>query len=254
MFISDTTKEYRMQPHLKLGKGRISPVVLTCGDPARAELIANLLDASEELAYNREYRTFTGKYEGMSVTVTSHGVGSAGAAICFQELINIGAKVIIRVGTCGSLTDKLAQGDHIIVTGAVREDGVSPLLIPQGYPAIANAQVADALESISKKCNAPCKRGIILTSDLFYPGILPSSLELYSKSNVFGVEMECATLFVIASLNNIKAGAITTVDGNPLKWKDGDYDPHGEKVTKGKERMLRIAVAAAADLAREPAN
>ncbi len=231
-----------MQPHLKLDTGSISPYVLTCGDPARAELIANLCQNPKQLAYNREYRTFTGTYNGQQITITSHGVGSAGAAICFEELIKIGAKVIIRVGTCGALIDGLGQGDHIVTTAAVREDGVSSLLIPLGYPAVADSATADALEKACRDEKAPYNRGIVVASDLFYPGLLPSSLELYRKAGVPGVEMECATLFVIASLRGIRAGGILTVDGNPLKWDEGNYDPHGEKVTKGKTRMLKLAL------------
>lgn len=240
-----------LQPHIKLKYGDISPYVLVCGDPARAEQISKLMLESKELAYNREYRTFIGYYEGQKITVTSHGVGSAGAAICFEELIKIGAKVIIRVGTCGSLTDDLSQGDHIIATAAVREDGVSSLIIPLGYPAVADLDIVMALENASKEEKTNYKKGIILASDLFYPGLLPTSLELYSKANVKGVEMECSTLFVIASLKGVKAGAITTVDGNPLKWHEGNYDPHGEKVAKGKEKMLKIALKAIAQLSKQ---
>lgn len=240
-----------MTPHLKLEASQISPYVLVCGDPARAEKIAVLCESYKELAYNREYRTFLGVYKGQQITITSHGVGSAGASICFEELIKLGAKAIVRVGTCGSLQDYLGQGDHIIATGAVREDGVSPLLIPLGYPAIADAEVCLEIEKVCQKMSAPFKRGIMLTSDLFYPGVLPSSLELYSKAGVPGVEMEVSALFVIASLRGIRAGAIATIDGNPLKWDEGNYDPHGEKVTLGKERMLKIGLEAMAEISRQ---
>ena len=240
----DTRKGKTMTPHLKLNEGQISPYVLVCGDPARAEKIAKLCDSYVELAYNREYRTFLGTYNRQKITITSHGVGSAGASICFEELIKIGAKVIVRVGTCGSLQDTLGQGDHIIATGAVREDGVTPLLIPLGFPAVSDAEVCLAIEKACKDMSAPYKRGIMLTSDVFYPAVLPTSLELYSKAGVPGVEMECSALFVIASLRGIRAGAIATVDGNPLKWDEGNYDPHGEKVTLGKERMLKIGLDA----------
>jgi uridine phosphorylase len=235
-----------MQPHLKLKEGDISPYVLVCGDPARAEKIAKLCESYKELAYNREYRTFLGEYKGQKITITSHGVGSAGASICFEELIKIGAKVIVRVGTCGALQNDSEQGDHIIATGAIREDGVTPLLVPVGYPAISDAEVCLAIEKACIDLQAPYKRGIMLTSDVFYPGVLNTSLELYSKAGVPGVEMECSALFVIASLRGVRAGAIATVDGNPLKWDEGNYDPHGEKVTTGKARMLTIGLEAMA--------
>ena len=73
---------------------------------------------------------------------------------------------------------------------------------------------------------------------------MESSLATYQRAGVLGAEMEVATLLVIASLNNIKAGAIATVDGNPLKWNEGNYDPHGTKVAEGKKRMLKIGLEA----------
>lgn len=239
-----------MQPHIKLSKEDISPYVLVCGDPARAELIASLCENSKEIAYNREYRSFLAEYKEAKVTIVSHGVGSAGASICFEELIKIGAKVIIRLGTCGSLQEDLTQGDHIVATAAVREDGVTPLMIPQGYPAIADPAICLAIEKACIDLKAPHSKGIILTSDSFYPGILPGSLETYSRAGVKGVEMECSALFVIASLRGIKAGSIATIDGNPLKWDSGDYDPHGERVQIGKERMLKIGLEAIAEIAK----
>lgn len=232
-------------PHVKTTADKITPYVLVCGDPARALEIAKLCDSYEEIVFNREYRTLVGKYKGKKITITSHGVGSAGAAICFNELINLGAKVIIRMGTCGGIQDGIGQGDHIVVSGAVREDGVSPLMVPLGYPAIADNSCCDALVAACEKLKAPYKRGIVLTSDLFYPSqVIPSSLAQYQKAGVLGAEMEVATLLVIASLRGVKAGAIATVDGNPLKWDEGNYDPHGTKVAEGKKRMLKIGLDA----------
>ena len=232
-------------PHVKTTPDKITPYVLVCGDPARALEIAQLCDSYEEVSYNREYRTLVGTYKGKKITITSHGVGSAGAAICFQELINLGAKIIIRMGTCGGIQDGLGQGDHIVVSGAVREDGVSPLMVPLGYPAIADNEVCDAIVKACEEIDAPYKRGLVLTSDLFYPSkVMESSLATYQRAGVLGAEMEVATLLVIASLNNIKAGAIATVDGNPLKWNEGNYDPHGTIVAEGKKRMLKIGLEA----------
>ncbi len=98
------------------------PDVLVCGDPFRAELIAGMFDEAEELAWNREYRIFTGTANGVPIAVCSHGVGAAGAAICFEVLIKAGgAKRLIRVGTAGSLDVAISDGALVIATGAVRK-------------------------------------------------------------------------------------------------------------------------------------
>lgn len=90
-------------PHLKVGLGVIHPIILTVGDPFRCEQVADQCQESKEIQWNREYRMFNVKYNGQDLTVCSHGIGGPGAAICFEELIKLGAKTIIRLGTCGSL-------------------------------------------------------------------------------------------------------------------------------------------------------
>lgn len=70
----------------------------------------------------REYHVYTGFYKGFKITVASHGVGSSGANVIFMELIEAGATVLVRAGTCGSLGPR-PTGSHIIATSCVRNDG-----------------------------------------------------------------------------------------------------------------------------------
>jgi uridine phosphorylase len=91
---------------LKVGLGVIRPVVLTVGDPFRCEVVAKLCDSAKEVEWNREYRIFNVVFEGVELTVVSHGIGGPGAAICFEELIKLGATTIMRLGTAGSLKPK----------------------------------------------------------------------------------------------------------------------------------------------------
>ncbi|HVL54587.1 MAG TPA: hypothetical protein VM344_10060, partial [Vitreimonas sp.] len=112
-------------PSLLVPRGSISPYVLTVGDPDRAVAVGRRLDGGREIGRYREYVTWQGRWEGVDVTVTSHGVGGAGAAIAFEELVLGGATTIIRLGTAGSALDEIRSGDLIVATGAIREDGVS---------------------------------------------------------------------------------------------------------------------------------
>jgi len=241
-----------MQPHLQLRKGQVSPVVIVVGDPQRVEQIAEFCDSHEQLASFREYRTFRCVYKRAEFTVTSHGVGAPGAAICFEELIALGAKVIIRAGTAGSLQPSIKQGDIVVCYSAAREEGVSALHVPPGYPAAAEPEIFEAIRNTAKDIGETVKCGMCLSSDLFYkPKCLPSTLETFSRANVDCVEMEAATLFVIARVRGIKAGALVTIDGSPLRFGMGDFDPQGPKVSEGKERMIRIAIETAAKLSAQ---
>lgn len=152
--------------------------------------------------------------------MTSHGIGSSGALICFEELIANGAKIIVRAGTAGSLQPKaITLGDLVVCYGACREDGASRLLITEPYPAVADPYVFQTMQDVAKEKNKKIKFGIALTTSQFYKSpVLPCSLEMFSKAHVDIVEMEMATLFVIARLRGIKAGAMCVIDGHPLGW------------------------------------
>ena len=90
----------KLQAHLMVDEGDIAPYVLLPGDPDRVLRIGEKMDSFREVAYNREFRTITGSYEGIPITVTSSGIGGPSAAIAVEELAHSGAKVVIRVGSC----------------------------------------------------------------------------------------------------------------------------------------------------------
>ena len=221
--------------------------MLVVGDPGRAEQASKLLQRAERVGGNREYSTFTGSIKEKRITVASHGVGSAGAGVCFEELVRAGARVIVRAGTCGSLSDSISDGDLIVATGAVRDEGLTPRLVPLGYPAMAHHEIVTTLAGVIAAEQQTAHQGLILTSDLFYPSAaLGQDFGPWQRSGVLGVEMELATLFVVASLHGIRAGGLAVVDGNPTRAADdmSDYDPYRKVVTDATEIMIRIALEA----------
>ena len=247
----------KIVPHLLLSPGDIHPVVLVVGDPFRTEVLAKHADGGyKELKFNREYRTFNATHKGMPITICSHGIGGPGAAICFEELIQCGAKVIIRLGTCGSLHPrKIGQGDVVITTGAIREDGCTQYLVPPGFPAISDIDVVYRLREVSKSLTYEYGKvlcGLTYTSGAFYPGPTKGdNLPLAAASGALTVEMETSCLLTIASIRGIRAGGLAAVDGSPFEWGEGNYDPTGVKVSQAKEYMFQIGLETAAALAKE---
>jgi uridine phosphorylase len=238
-------------PILRILKGTVAPYVLTVGDPERARAVAGLLDGNREVGRYREYWSYAGSWRGVELTVTSHGVGGAGAAIAFEELIHGGARTIIRLGTAGSFLPEIRSGDLIIATGAVRDDGVSERLLPLGYPAVADLDVTIALRDAARSHGSVrFGTGVVITKANFFPGAVPDSGSVWSQAHLAGVEMELATLLVVAGLRGIRAGGIFTVDGNPSEEATGaEYDPHRPVVEEGKQRMIEVGLDAVTRLA-----
>lgn len=241
--------ENELLPCIRVRAGDIPPRVLTCGDPARAERIAGMLEGSTCLMRNREFWTFTGRHKGVEIAVVSHGVGAGGAAIAFESLWRAGAKVIIRAGTCGGMQDDIDAGSIVIATAACREEGVTDKMVPLSYPAVADIEVSAALIAAAAAKGIEARAGIVLTQALFYPSLLESTVKLYSKAGVLAMENEVASLFVVASLHGVKAGAILAADAKAFELVGvSGYKPDAAIVAEAVGKQIEIALDALASV------
>lgn len=227
-----------MQPHLKMDA--LPPVVLFPGDPKRAEQIAGRLDEAALLAANREYHSYQGTMHGMPIGVVSAGVGGAGAAIAYHEAIAAGAKVLIRLGTAGKLRPDIRSGDVVIATAAVREDGVGEQILPLSFPAVADPNVVAALRGAAASHGNPHHLGVVHTTGVFYSASLALDRTLTAKAGALCVEMECATLFIVAAIQGVAAGAILAING--------DASPDKSLIRQAIDAEIAIALDAAVRL------
>jgi len=237
-----------ISPILGIDSDALPDKVLVVGDPGRVEKVGEYLTGSEWLGRNREYHSLIGRYGGTTIAVVSHGVGSAGAGVCFEELCRAGAKRIVRVGSAGGLQPFVTAGSVVIARAAVREDGLSPKLVPLSYPAVATEALVSALRDAAALVSVKVHEGIVLTSDLFYPGeALGSDLPLWQRAGITAVEMEIATLFVACGLHGVETAAVVAVDGNPLEQDGGSmdtYDPNQSNVKKAIQSSIELGLAA----------
>src|SRR5690348_15323082 len=114
--------------HVGLAKGDVGEYVLVPGDPFRTPMVAKHLDGAKEVAFSREYRTFTGSVDGVPVSTMSTGMGGPSVAIGVEELAELGVHTFLRVGTCGAAQPEIKVGDLVIAIGSVRSEGT-----PNGY-------------------------------------------------------------------------------------------------------------------------
>jgi len=245
-----TTREL---PATGLPVGQVTPSVIVCGDPARADRIAARLDGAALLSQRREYRAHRGHFNNIPITVCSHGVGAPGAAMAFEELIAAGAQRIIRVGTCGGLQPDIRSGDLVVATAAVQNTGYGRETVPDGYPAVADATLALALWRATTTAARPARTGLVLTRDSFYPGVATPAVPDYrvlSQARVLAVEMECAALFLVGSLRGVATAAVLVVDGNVLEAAESmdTYDPGQTAVQSGIDAAIDCALGVLGNL------
>lgn len=182
--------------------------VLLPGDPGRALRLAEaLLDAPRMFNHNRGLWGYTGTAaDGEPLTIQSTGMGGPSAAIVIAELHDLGARRLVRVGTCGALAPELAFGQLLVVTEAIAQDGTSRAL-GAGERIAADGPL---LERLSAAAGAKAGNGPIVSTDLFYDG--PTREEDgWRALGALAVEMEAATLFALAARRDFQAGALLVV-------------------------------------------
>ncbi|MHA1509428.1 MAG: nucleoside phosphorylase [Promethearchaeota archaeon] len=240
--------------HLQIEPGQIGEFVIMPGDPGRCHLIAEHFENSQLIAQNREYVTYSGKYKGLTISVTSTGMGCPSATIALEELIMSGAKYLIRLGTTGALQKNINLGDTIIPTSAVRLEGTSIEYVPVEFPAVADIDIVDSLLKATHHKNQKSHIGIIMSHDAFYKGSVfagPNFLkreQIWIDSNVLSVENESSALFTIGYLRKVKVGTILTTVANHLTRK---VITDEEKINPTFHRMTDICLEAFKNMRKE---
>jgi len=198
--------------HVRAEPGDFAESVLLPGDPRRATYIAeNFFEGAKLVTEERGMLGYTGTYKGEPVSVQATGMGCPSAAIVTEELIELGARNLLRVGTCGGYHRDLRLGDLIIATAAAPQDGtVSSITRGIPYAPAAHFDIVHAAHHAAESAGRRTFIGPIVSSDLFYdPEEDPATL--WSKLGVLAVEMEAAAIFTLSAMRGVRAGCLLTV-------------------------------------------
>ncbi len=218
--------------HVRGEPGDFAESVLLPGDPRRAKYIAeNFFDDAKLVTEERGMLGYTGSYKGESVSVQATGMGCPSASIVAEELIQLGAKNLLRVGTCGAYNKELRLGDLIVATSATPNDGtVSSLTRGVPYAPAAHFDIVHAAFHAGEGAGRRTFVGPVVSSDLFYdPTEGPA--ELWGNLGVLAVEMEASAIFTIAAMHGVRAGCLLTVS-----------DTLGEQLVRISDEELQGAV------------
>jgi 5'-methylthioadenosine phosphorylase len=203
--------------HIRAKREDIAPLVVAAGDPARTEQLASMLKDARTVNTNRGFLTYTGYYNGRRVTASTHGIGGPSSAIVFEELHMLGAKSIVRLGTCGGLVKELSRGDFIVPTGAAHPGGFLRAYVPDGVlPPIPDTDLTAKLTEACRSEGVRFRSGVVFSSDAFHKED-PLHLETWMSRGAIGVEMECATLFTLAALRGFRAAALLVLSDSYMK-------------------------------------
>ncbi len=223
--------------------------VLLPGDPGRALLLAQaLLEQPRMFNHNRGLWGYTGTAaDGAPLTIQSTGMGGPSAAIVVEELVRLGARRLVRVGTCAALAAGLALGDVVVVEEAICADGTSRAL-GAGARVAADPPLTAALAAAAARDGGGARSGAVVTTDLFYDERgahadrpAPSTGGVDPARPALAIEMEAATVLRLGVLRGAQAGCVLAVS-DLLGATRGRID--AEALEAAGERIGRIAAAA----------
>jgi len=230
-----------MPIHLRAEPGDYAEACLLPGDPLRAQYIAaTYLTDVRQVNEERGLLGFTGRWEGKEVSVQGTGMGCPGATIVFEELIQLGVKKLVRVGTCGGLQSDHALGDVILALSAAPADATAMHLVGgEPHCPTASWELIHEAVHVAKRLGVELRVGPIVSTDLFYNPD-EGQYERWSKRGLLAVEMEAAALFTVGALRGASTGCLLTVsdiivEGEFVYFSD-------EERQAAVDRMTRVAL------------
>jgi 5'-methylthioadenosine phosphorylase/purine-nucleoside phosphorylase len=233
-----------MPIHLRAEPGDYAPAVLCPGDPRRAEYIASkFFDDPRLVNEERGMLGFTGTFDGTPISVQASGMGCPSAAIVYEELIQLGATRLIRVGTCGALQPDMDMADLVIAVASTPSDRTT-FAYTGGEP---HAPVAD-WELVALAARLGLERGervhvgAIVSIDAFYDPDTERHRRWAARGHL-GIEMEAAVLYTIAAIRRIRALTVLTVSDLLASGQRERISDDALQV--GVDRMIAVAARVA---------
>jgi len=233
------------QPHLLCTARDINKHCIIVGKTERVLEVVKQLENSRKVSDNRGYLVYNGDYNRLPITVCSTGIGGPSAAIVIEELINCGAKVIIRVGSGGVLDKKINTGDLIISTGVCKEEKATTAYVPEGFACVPDFDVTNSLINSAINSGHKFFYGITMCTDAFYALSHHKQMIEWSKKGVIGSEMESSMLFTITQLRGVKAGLIFYAGLNIMKKQTHkDILRQASQRAEGERNAIKVALNA----------
>lgn len=227
-------------PHIGAKMDEIAPTMLMPGDPLRAKFIAeNYLENAVCVNTIRNMLAFTGEYQGKRVTVMGGGMGMPSVGLYTYELFNFyDVRQIIRIGTAGTLSERVNLRDVVIGVGACTDSSYgAQFRLPGTFAPIADFDLARAAAEAGERLGIRTVAGNILSSDVFYSDDT-GALESWRKMGILAVEMEAAALYMNAARAGKRALCLLTISDAPLRGES--LSPEDRQT--GFRDMMRLAL------------
>ena len=232
-------------------------IALVSGDPARSELIATAhLEQARVLARNRGLDSFLARLPGGApIVCATTGMGAPSLSIVVNELVQVGIRTVIRVGTSGSIQPHVRVGSVVISSGALCLQGAADDIAPPEYPAVADPFLTVAMAAAAHRLGVDHHVGITASVDTFFEGQertatsanqhllrrLRGAIDEYRGLRVLNFEMEAGTLFKMGQVYGFAAGCVCGI----IAQRDEDEAPRPVAKEGAVDAAVAVAIATA---------
>jgi uridine phosphorylase len=246
--------------HLGFGAADLddgTSIALLSGDPGRSQLIAEShLAGGRVLARNRGLDAFAATLPGGApVVCATSGMGAPSLSIVVNELVQLGIRTIIRIGTAGTIQDRISAGDVVVASGAVTNQGAAADIAPPEFPAVGDPFLTVALSNAASSLDVAHHVGVMASADTFFEGQersessanphllrrLRGMIDEYVGLNVLGFEMEAGTLFKMGVVYGFAAGCVCGIVAQRGQAEEPDLARKDAAV----DNAIRVAIRAA---------
>jgi len=211
-----------MSTHIGAAPGQVAPHVLMPGDPLRARWIAEtFLDDAVCYSEVRGMYGYTGTWKGHPVSVQGSGMGLPSISIYLTELFEqYDVQSVVRVGSCGALSEELALRDVVIASGACTDSSVNRIRFEGlDYAPVADFDLLRRAYDAAAALPVTAKVGLLLSSDSFYHP-RPELSRRMAEYGVLAIEMEASALYTLAAKYRRRALAVCTVSDHILTGEE----------------------------------
>lgn len=187
------------------------------------------------------HRVYEMEYAGRRLAFFHPGVGAPLAAGLLEEVIALGSRKFIACGGCGVLNKEIAVGNLVVVSGAVRDEGVSYHYLPPGREVAAQAEGVQVLVDTLKERGLPYLLGKAWTTDAVYRETV-NKINARRAEGCLVVEMEAAALIAVAGFRKVQFGQVL-YGGDDLSGADWDHRDWQSR-RQVRENLFRLAADA----------
>ncbi len=205
-----------MPLHIKAEPSEVAETAILVSEPEHSTAISKILKSPKLVNENRGYLTYTGLYNDKAVTVSAHGLGGPSTSIVIEELVQLGVKSMINIGTALSLSETLKPGDLLLPTAAsYMPGGTIGEYVPQGYITLSATPSFELLLMAYDALNTAGVKpitGPVFSSDM--NSLDADLIEELKRLKILAADMETATVFGLSLIRGIRAAGVLIIVGD----------------------------------------